>query len=102
TFVVRKDGAYGLLFEVEYLALESDAHEGIDPSILRSLRPYEEVVMNLRRRAWPLTRRFRGVSFSIAPPEEVFRERPGIWGFVPDGLLSLAEREALGTALLNL
>lgn len=99
TFVVRKDGAFGLLFEAEFVALESDNQEGITAP---SLRPYEEVVTDLYRRTLPLVSRFPGVQFAIAPPEEMIYGRPGIWAFVPDGLLSLREREALGMALLNL
>lgn len=103
TFVTRKDGAFGLLFEAEYCSQESEK-ECCDNSTdwYRSLRPHAEMVDRLLKRLDALAPQFPGVSFAVPAESEVIDDRPAAWAFVPCSLLSQEQREALGSALMAL
>lgn len=103
TFVVRKDGQYGILFEAEYLSRESEQgryQEG-DP-FYADLKPHEEVAKALIEKMAALPEKFPGVLFAVPHESAVYHGRPAVWAFVADGLLSEAQRKALGDALLDL
>ncbi len=99
TFIVRKDGKFGILFEVEYMSRESEAPYG-DPE--DRFPPHETVVRRLLAHMAPLTARFPGVSFCVPEESEIINDRPAAWAFVPDGHLSPEQREELGLALYDL
>lgn len=100
TFIARKDGEFGILFEVEYTSIESDA--GVDdPSQEDKPAPYARVVERLLVQAAELKERFPQVDFCVPEAGMVFNERPAIWGFAKDGALSVEDREALGKALYD-
>lgn len=99
TFVTRKDTRWGLLFESEFISVESE--EGV-MDYEEELRPQTEMnaqIMGFIATAAP---RYPGVEFCIPDPEMVVSNRPALWAFVPDGLLDAAKREELGMAILRL
>lgn len=106
TFVVRKDGRFGILFELEMTSLESDGHENSesDPECASNnkLRPAEEVVAYLKTALAEIAPRFPGVEFCVPDQSEICNDRPAAWAFVVDGLLTDDQRDALGTALASL
>ena len=104
TFVARKDGQFGILFEAEYCSRESEEPEQkhLDPAWFAKLKPHDEVVKKLLEGMKPLVAKFPGVLFVVPEPAQVIHDRPAAWAFVPDGHLSAAQREELGRALLSL
>jgi len=98
TFVVRKDGTFGILFEVEYCSQESEeGSAGKD-----EFKPHEVVVKALLAQMTQLAEKFPGVLFAVPHEAEVYNGRPAAWAFVADGLLSESQRAELGSALLAL
>lgn len=103
TFIVRKDGKFGILFEAEFCSLESEEHaKDGDPDWYATLKPHAEVVKALLDGMQPLAARYPGVQFAVPDESQVINDRPAAWAFVPDGLLSAEQREELGKALLDL
>lgn len=104
TFIVRKDGAYGLLFEVEYCTRESEAYllsrSATYEQELMKLKPESELRPILVERIAKLAAEFAGVQFCLPPKEEMAEERLGIWAFVADGQLYDEERMKLGVAMV--
>ncbi|MEX3983633.1 hypothetical protein AB4Y45_32145 [Paraburkholderia sp. EG287A] len=104
TFVVRKDGQFGILFEAEYCSRESEeADKSIhDSEWFAKLKPHDEAVKELLEAMKPLAEKFPGVLFAVPEAEQVINDRPAAWAFVPDGHLTAEQREELGRALLSL
>jgi hypothetical protein len=103
TFIVRKDGKFGILFEAEFFSLESEEHaKDDDPDWYATLKPHAEVVKALLDGMQPLAARYPGVQFAVPDKSQVINDRPAAWAFIPDGLLSAEQREELGKALLDL
>ncbi|HCE7247037.1 TPA: hypothetical protein NHR53_005583 [Pseudomonas aeruginosa] len=107
TFVVRKDGHFGILFEFEMYSLESDGHPAepgtdAEPENNLNLRPAEEVIAYLKTELKEIAPRFPGVELCIPSEAEICNGRPAVWAFVRDGLLTDDQRDALGTALASL
>lgn len=103
TFVVRKDGQFGILFEAEFCSRESEAQDQqCDSAWYASLKPYSEVVKALLDGMAPLMEKFPGVQFAVPDQTQVINGRPAAWAFVADGLLSDVQRAELGQALLSL
>jgi len=103
TFIVRKDGKFGILFEAEFCSLESEEHaKDHDPNWYATLNPHAEVVKALLEKMSRLAERFPDVQFAVPDKAQVVNDRPAAWAFVPDGLLTEDQREELGKALLDL
>jgi hypothetical protein len=106
TFIVRKDGRFGILFELEMTSLESDGYEDPESEAQRlsnsQLRPAEEVVTYLKAELAKIAPRFPEVEFCIPDENEICNGRPAVWAFVADGLLKDDQRDVLGTALASL
>jgi hypothetical protein len=104
TFVVRKDGKFGILFEAEFCSIESETpqKELCNAEWFATLKPHSEVVNALLEGMKPLEEKFPGVLFAVPPASEVINDRPAAWAFVPDGHLNAEQRKELGSALLNL
>ena len=98
TFVVRKDGKFGILFEVEYCSQESE--EGTAEN--DEFKPHEIVVKALLDQMSNFAEKFPGVLFAVPHEHEVYNGRPAAWAFVIDGLLDEKQRAELGGALLAL
>jgi len=96
TFVTRKDGEFGLLFETEYLCDESENNNEDDPD---DYAPRAEVVADLLKAIVKLEELYPQVEFCIPDPSQIFCERPAIWGFVKSGGLTEEQRDALSSAL---
>jgi hypothetical protein len=96
TFVVRKDDAFGILFEVEFESIESELGDVV------GLLPREQVVGALRYKMARMQSEFPGVLFAVPHENEVHAGRPGAWAYVADGLLSADQRDALGNAMIDL
>lgn len=103
TFIVRKDGKFGILFEVEYVSKESEAtnYRADDPEYL-ALKPHEEIISILKNGLQQLKPSYPDVQFAIPEESQVIDDRPAVWAFVADGLLSAEQRAELGLALLSL
>lgn len=105
TFIVRKDGQFGILFEVEYSSIESDGKENpqeADKPFLARLKPQSEVIAAIKRGMLPLTHKYPGVLFAVPDEDKIYNNRPAAWAFVADCLLSDDQRTELGRALLVL
>jgi hypothetical protein len=101
TFIVRKDGNFGILFEVEYASRESEGEDD-NPDFLAKLKSHDEVVDELLAAMVPLTEQFPGVLFAVPDRKVIINDRPAAWAFVPNGLLNDEQRKELGMALLSL
>lgn len=103
TFVVRKGGMFGILFEAEYCSRESEESEKEhQPEYYATLKPHEAVVQQLLDNMKPLVEKFPGVLFAVPEACNVINDRPAAWAFVPDGHLTEEQRIELGQALLDL
>lgn len=94
TFVAYKDGAYGILFEIEFACAESDDS--------KELKPRNSVVNALISGLKHLAASFTNVAFAIPDSRYIYNNRPAVWAFVKSGTLSGRQLEALGTALTSL
>lgn len=104
TFIVRKDGQYGILFESEYCSTESEEHlhrDNPDDAWYLGLKSHEELVKVLLAMVARLEPQYPGVQFALADEQFMPNNRAAIWAFAPDGLLTAEQRESLGMALLN-
>lgn len=102
TFVARKDGQFGVLFEVEFSARESEPeHYQSSPEQLQALKPRAEVEKQLLQGLDSLASLYPGVAFAV-PVAEQPDSKPAAWAFVPEGLLDDHQRRALGEYLLGL
>lgn len=98
-FVVRKDSRWGVLFEAEFVSIESEnGDESYDPP-LRTQAAMNEQILRFIAAAAP---EYPDVEFCIPEPGMVVSDRPALWAFVPDGLLDAAARGKLGNAILSL
>lgn len=103
TFVVRKDGKYGILFEIEFCSSESEEMEAdMDAAWFKSLRPHAQVVEHLLKSMAKIAPEYPGVQFAVPEEKWIVNNRPAAWAFVPDGQLDEQQRETLGKALLAL
>lgn len=101
-FVVRRDGQFGILFEVEYVSYESDSADH-DPEFTEELKPICEMMKIIADAATEkLVSKFPVVEFVIPDEDVIANGRPALWAWVPDGLLTAEQREDLGTLMLNL
>lgn len=101
-FVVRRDGQFGILFEVEYMSYESDSADH-DPEFTEELKSICEMMKIIADAATEkLVSKFPVVEFVIPDEDVIANGRPALWAWVPDGLLTAEQREDLGTLMLNL
>ena len=103
TFVTRKDGQFGILFEVEFCSRESE--EGIydmTDDWYKRLPAHSEAVARLLRGLEAIAPQYPGVCFAVPRESEIVEDRPAAWAFVPDGLLTDETRMRLGSLLLEL
>lgn len=104
-FIVRKDGEYGILYEVEYSSIESDGEDAKnddDTEFLDGLLPHQDMVEGLKKGMEALAGQFPGALFAVPEECNIVNGRPAAWAYVKDGLLNAEQREALGNALLNI
>lgn len=94
TFIVRKDGKYGILFEQEFCCQESD-----EPYDQRALLPRVELERQLREQMAPVAQAFPKVQFAFADPAHVVHDRSALWAFAEDGALNGEERAKLADAI---
>jgi hypothetical protein len=94
TFLARKDGVFGLLFEVERECQESD---GSPPGCQYAYR--DDVIETLLEKLNAEVHRFTGVEFCIPCPSQIFKDRVGVWAFVPNGKLLPDPLEELADTL---
>lgn len=98
TFIARKDGVYGLLYEVEYESIESDGQE----CMTSRLKPYDDVVAAIITSMQQNAHRFPSVEMCVPPADQVCNDRPAAWAFVPDGALHEDARSELADLLNSL
>ena len=98
TFITRKDGQFGILYEVEFTSIESEKGS-VDADSL-DLKPHAELVKIILDGLASIAPDFPGVEFCVPEECNIVKDRPAAWAFVRDGLLDEAGREKLGQALL--
>lgn len=86
TFIVRKDGQYGILFETEFTSIESEGNQ--------SLKPHDQVVEALLDGMQKIKDQFPDIQFAVPDKAQIIHERPAAWAFVVDGQLDDARRKA--------
>lgn len=103
SFVARKDGQFGLLYEIEFCSIESEQIDSEDSSEWsQALKPHAQVVSALLAGLQALAPQYPGVSFAVPDESQIVDSRPAAWAFVPDGLLTEDQRHALSHALHSL
>lgn len=103
SFVVRKDGRYGILFEIEYCSKESEAvfYQNREADAwYNNLKSSQENIAYLAKALAALQAEYPGVEFCVPHEDNMVEGRNGIWAFIPDGHLDQGQREKLGLALL--
>lgn len=103
TFIVRKDGQFGILFEVEFMSRESEEHaKDSDPTWYAGLKPHADMVPILLAGLAPIAEKFPAVEFCVPNESYIANDRPAVWAFVSNGLLDAAQLEELGKALQDI
>lgn len=103
TFIVRKDGQYGLLFEIEFCSRESEYQMKMDdPEVWADYLAHDDLVRVLIEGMKPLIERFPGVQFAAPHEGQIVNDRAAAWAFIKDGQLDEAQRNQLYKALLSL
>lgn len=103
TFISRKDGKFGVLFEVEFCSKKSEAHEKDHaPQWYATLNDHADVIKAIQEGLKKLAVEFPAVDFAVPDEAEIFNGRPAAWAFVADGTLDAQQREYLGLTMLNL
>jgi hypothetical protein len=101
TLVVRRDGHYGLLFEVEYSSIESEStngdldHDGEDASYMAGLKPHTEALAHILKMLQDNAHRFPQVELCIPDASEICNGRPAAWAFLPSNAMTVEQREEL-------
>lgn len=100
SFVVRKDGVWGLLFDISFPTVESekDQVDPQDPWYLK-LPTREEVSRRILRALPRLGSTYSGLQFAVPDVEHVDLHRTAVWVFVPNGSLDAAQRCELLAAM---
>lgn len=104
TFVARKDGKFGVLYEVEFSSKESDKDlcEG-DTAWLASLPTHEQILARVDAFLTKIAPLCPGVQFCIPEESQIAQQRIAAWAFVPmDVPFTQQQREQLGHALMRL
>lgn len=99
TFIARKDGTWGVLFELEINTIESEEGqewEGHYPLKSRAERE-REVMEHIAK----LAQQYPAVEFACPHAYAVELERSALWAFVADGVLTREQIDALGNAILD-
>lgn len=78
TFVVRKDGKFGILFEIEYCSQESEAEGDV---LDMTCKPHAVVVEALKKGLLELEVAYPEIEFCIPPTYTVVKDRPAVWGY---------------------
>ena len=99
TFIVRKSGTFGLLFEVEFCSQESESGNG---RAAGTYKPHHVVVSALLEGLLGLEKQFPEIEFCIPAPKHVINDRPAVWGFCKLDSLTAERREELSNAVNNL
>ncbi|MDG1580892.1 hypothetical protein [Pseudomonas sp. GOM6] len=104
TFIVRKEGQFGILYELEFCTQHSEVAVigEDDPDLQSRLQEYmteEESKARLQTAIAELAPKFPGVEFCLPPREEMIEERLGMWAFVPNGHLNDVQSQVLAEAM---
>jgi hypothetical protein len=100
TFVARKDGRFGILFEVECASQESEKNCRADD--WANYPPHAELLRDLVEVVKVLQEEFSQVEWAIPNEREIANDRLAVWGYFPDGSLTLCQRKEVGQAIYNL
>lgn len=87
---------YGVLLESEFAVIGDDHAEDQGQLVER-----DAMVDALRRQAVALAEQYPQIELCLIPEGEACNGRPGLWAWIGDGKLDAAQREALGTAMLD-
>ena len=103
SFIVRKDGKFGVLIEIEFTSKESEeaASDG-SADRFSDCQPHAVVVEALRRGMTALAPMFPQAQFCVPPEEEIFWGRPAAWAFVPHKSMSQSAIQDLSVKMLAL
>lgn len=107
TFIAEKNGARGILFEIDFCSKESEASffKKTQPKEMRDwyrqLPTRAIVVDRVLSRLAGLANQFPSVDFCVPEPDRE-ASRPLAWAFVPSGVLDESARDDLGYQLVHL
>lgn len=102
SFVVVKDGRFGVLVEIEYCSRESDTHSDTQEEVYP---PYEAQKALLLDSLKGFAKDYPQLEFSVPDASCVYNGRPAVWGFIA---LDVAEamtsddRESLAVELSSI
>lgn len=102
TFISRKDGQFGVYYEIEFASLESEAENQEGDLNPIEYEPHAKVVAHLLEGINKVASQYPNVEFCIPDATNIINDRPAIWAFVKSGTLTSAERANLGDTLFNL
>lgn len=101
TVIARQYGSFGVLFERQFLTVETDpeaAEKGDVPDLLGRADLEEILASGLAR----LQDQFASVDFMVPDPALIEGQRTAVWAFVKDGLLTRDRLNELGEAIQSL
>lgn len=101
TFIARKDGKFGLLYEVEYTSRESES-QLCEPEELSSYKPHETVVAALLEGLQKVQGAFPNIEMGVPDSDEIIWNRPAVWAFAPLDVLDETQRSLLDSMLATL
>jgi hypothetical protein len=99
TSLARKDGRFGLLFEVEHECWDDAAKESNPPHDAVRVMSHDCVVKRLAENMAKIAEGFPGLDFCIPDATPLQNGRVVAWAFMPDGALTPSLRESLEGAL---
>lgn len=93
SFVVRKDGRFGVLIELEFASAESEC----DDSEEWSWETTEEARKDLALRIFSssIQEDFPKVEFCIPSEDHIINDRPAVWAFIPEPVKHKRNKELL-------
>jgi len=101
--VVRKDGVWGLLFDISFPTAESEKDRvNLQDPWYRKLPTRDEVSRRILLALPRLRSSYPGLQFAVPDVEHVDLHRTAVWAFVPNGSLDDAQRDELLTAMRSI
>ncbi len=100
--ISRKDGHFGTLFEAQYACGSIKARYRNDDFLERKVC-HQDIHFQMLKAAQVLTKNFGWATFGVPAVEEIFQERPAIWGFTADeSSVAESQKMDLASAMLEL
>lgn len=99
TFIVRKDGRFGLLIESEFCSYESE--NGSDGDDRIQFKPHAEMKAMLLAGMKRICEKYPRIEFAYPDESNICNDRPAVWGFVPLNDMTSEEISAVCDEIYN-